>query len=81
VQQGFLFGRRFGDPTQADHASIRGGQYDVGALQGVFLLWSVSMSSLCAIPGSLRRTSMVVEFEAYGLKVRSWTTSGSPTSG
>jgi hypothetical protein len=32
------------------------------------LLWSVSMSSLCAIPGGLpRRTRMVAEFEAYGL--------------
>jgi hypothetical protein len=33
VQQGFLFGRGFGNPAQADLASIRGGQHDVGALQ------------------------------------------------
>jgi len=36
---------------------------------------------LGAIPdGLLRRTSMVVEFEAYGLQARFWITSGLPTS-
>src|SRR5664279_2984515 len=33
VKQAFLFERRFRDPAEADLASIRRGQYDVGALQ------------------------------------------------
>ena len=33
VQQRFLFGRRFGNPAQADLTSIGGGQHDVSALQ------------------------------------------------
>jgi len=63
--------------SEEPHASTAPGPL----VKALFLLWSVSISSLCAIPGGLlRRTGMVVEFEAHGLEARFWIVSGLPTS-